>query len=112
MSTIIHFNKLVRDNIPAIIEANGGKPKIRVIEDDAEFKKALKAKLLEEIDEFLNAKTEGEAIEELADIYDVITCLEEHFKILQYSCMKRSSKGWFNDRIFLESVEVEENCDG
>lgn len=112
MSKITIYNKLVRDNIPEIIKSNGGKPKYRYLENDEEFKKALKVKLVEEIDELLNAKTEEEAIEELADIYDVITCLEEYFKIAQYSCIKRSSKGWFNNRIFLESVEFEENCDG
>ena len=111
MSTITHFNKLVRDNIPAIIEANGGKPKVRVIENDEEFKKALKAKLVEEIDEFLNAKTEEEAIEELADIFTVIWHLDAMTgsKVKDVVMQKGREKGYFFNRIFLESIEIEED---
>ena len=109
MSKITTYNKLVRDNIPEIIEKNGGKPKYRVIENDEEFKKALKAKLVEEIDEFLNANTEEEVIEELADIYEIMTYFEADFKFITTACVKRKSKGGFCKRIFLESVETEED---
>ena len=106
MSTITHFNKLVRDNIPEIIRANGGKVKYRVL-DDEEFKKALKVKLVEEIDEFLNAKTEEEAIEELADIFTVIWFLDAMTGsyVKDTVIQKGREKGYFLNRIFLESVE-------
>ena len=110
MSTVTHFNKLVRDNIPEIIEKNGGKPKYRVIENDEEFKKALRAKLVEEIDEFLNAKTEEEAIEELADIFTVIWHLDamSGSKVRDIVIQKGREKGCFFNRIFLESVEEDD----
>ena len=110
MSTVTHFNKLVRDNIPEIIRANGGKVKYRILEDDEEFKKALKVKLVEEIDEFLNAKTEEEAIEELGDIFTVILFLKAMTGsyVRDVVTEKAREKGYFLNRIFLESVEEDE----
>lgn len=113
MSKIITYNKLVRDNIPEIIEKNGGKPKYRVIEDNIEYIKLLKQKLIEEMDEFFNAKTEEDAIEELADIFTVIWFLDVMFgsKVKEVVIQKGREKGYFLNRIFLESVEVEEDLD-
>lgn len=111
MSKITIYNKLVRDNIPEIIKSNGGKPKYRYLENDEEFKKALKVKLVEEIDEFLNAKTEEEAIEELADIWSIINYLDawsDNRIGIEYH-RKTANNGSFKDRIFLESVEYEED---
>ena len=114
MSKITIYNKLVRDNIPVIIKSNGGKPKYRYLENDEEFKKALKVKLVEEIDELLNAKTEVDAIEELGDIWTVLLWLDIMYEdaISMALDEKINNNGNFSDRIFLESVEFEEDvCD-
>ncbi|MGW6280046.1 nucleoside triphosphate pyrophosphohydrolase [Kribbella sp. NPDC055071] len=65
--------KLVRDRIPEIIRANGAEP-ITYQAEPAEFRRRLRDKLLEEVDEFLTAD-ETTAVEELADILEVIRAL-------------------------------------
>ena len=68
----MNFNKLVRDNIPEIIESGGEKPIIRTL-DDEEYRLCLEEKLDEEVAEYHESK----AIEELADILEVIYALSE-----------------------------------
>ncbi|WP_328328298.1 nucleoside triphosphate pyrophosphohydrolase [Kribbella sp. NBC_00382] len=65
--------KLVRDRIPDIIRANGEEP-ITYQADPAEYRQRLRAKLLEEVNEFLTAD-DGAAIEELADVLEVVYAL-------------------------------------
>ena len=48
------YNKLVRDNIPRIIEEKKETPIIRIL-NDAEYKEALEKKLYEEYKEVLEA---------------------------------------------------------
>lgn len=54
MATKTH-NKLVRDNIPRIVAANGGTSKLRRLHDDAEFINELANKLVEEANEVKEA---------------------------------------------------------
>lgn len=107
MSKTITYNKLVRDNIPEIIAIKGGKAEYRYIHDNDEYVKLLRQKLVEEVDEFLNAKTVEEEIEELADIFTVVWHLDamsgSHVK--ETVIEKGREKGYFFNRIFLESVE-------
>lgn len=105
----VFYNKLVRDNIPAIIEKSGKKPNYHVLSQD-EFKDALKAKLVEEVNEFLKAETEDAMIEEVADIHEVLSAIKETFRlshigVYYYAIDKREDKGGFNKRYLLESVE-------
>jgi predicted house-cleaning noncanonical NTP pyrophosphatase (MazG superfamily) len=65
------YNKLVRDNIPKIIENDGKKYKSRILNDE-EYEVELRKKLIEEATELSEAKTEEEKIYELADIYEII----------------------------------------
>lgn len=103
MSKII-YNKLVRDKIPEIIKKNGEKPKTRILED-IEYKKRLDEKLQEEVAEYLK----DDNVEEIADIYEVITAIlkykgvtfEEFEKV---ALEKRVKKGGFEQKIFLEDV--------
>ena len=62
--------KLVRDRIPEIIEADGLVPRIRVAAPE-EYRQLLRAKLVEEVSEFLDS----EEPEELADVLEVIHAL-------------------------------------
>ena len=102
-------NKLVRDNIPEIIQRSGKKAHYRVLDNDKDFDKALKLKLIEEANELYIAETEEECVEELADIVTVLSCLlanRERTKAVARA--KLSQKGGFFERYFLESVEDEE----
>ncbi|MEH7885137.1 nucleoside triphosphate pyrophosphohydrolase [Bacillus sp. JJ1609] len=64
-------NKLVRDNIPEIIEREGKKANFRTLTDE-EYINELKKKSYEELDEFCAAVTTKEAVEELADLLEII----------------------------------------
>ena len=68
------YNKLVRDNIPQIIENNGSKPTIRILNEE-EYKIELEKKLYEEYQEVVGAKKSEDRIEELADMLEVISSL-------------------------------------
>ena len=63
-------DKLVRDRIPEIVTASGARPETRVA-DPLEFRALLRAKLVEEVHEFL----EDENPAELADILEVVRAL-------------------------------------
>lgn len=100
------YNKLVRDNIPNIIENNKEKPIIRILNDD-EYKIELEKKLYEEYEEVINSKENK--IEELADMLEVIKALG-HLEnkslndIIDVANKKNKSRGSFNKKIFLEKV--------
>ena len=102
---------MVRDKIPEIIKSNGWEPITRVLTDD-EYKIELEKKLNEEYQEVLNA-TGRDRIEELADMLGIIKYLAKLENVTLDDVMaianaKRSKKGAFNDKIFLEKV-IENN---
>jgi predicted house-cleaning noncanonical NTP pyrophosphatase (MazG superfamily) len=67
--------KLVRDKIPDIIRASGTDPFIRIA-DPGEYRDLLRAKLAEEVQEFLDSDRDVD-VEELADILEVVFTLAE-----------------------------------
>lgn len=103
------YNKLVRDRIPEIIEGNGEKPVVRIL-DDVEYKGELEKKLNEEYQEVLGTTTSEERIEELADMLEIIDALaalegktlEDVVEVKKQKSLKR---GGFEKRIFLERVD-------
>ncbi len=101
---MIEYNKLVRDNIPEIIEAQNKNCEIRILNDD-EYYNALISKLKEEVNEFII----DPCIDELADISEVISalckvlCISKDDLSLQL-IKKRLVKGGFNKQIFLKWV--------
>lgn len=103
------YNKLVRDLIPAIIvEQYKTTPHTRILAD-TEYAHALRAKLQEEVTEFLNANAQ-EAPEELADILEVMYALAklegitpEALEVLR--AQKATKRGAFKQKIFLEYVD-------
>ena len=102
------INKLVRDNIPNIIENNGEKAITRILGDD-EYKKELCKKLLEEANEVINAKSSDETLEELADVLEVLKTIAELNNknledIIEISNRKKLERGSFKKRIFLEKT--------
>jgi predicted house-cleaning noncanonical NTP pyrophosphatase (MazG superfamily) len=99
----------VRDRIPEIISKSGKTLRIRQLPND-EYIKELKKKASEELNEYINSKSNEEAREELADLLEVIHSLS---KVHGYSIhdieqtrkQKAESRGRFKDRVFLIDVE-------
>ena len=101
------YGKLVRDNIIAIISANGEKPIYHILSDE-EYLNELHKKLFEEANEFV----ENDAPEELADLLEVIYAIAKHKNINmqeveQIRLNKRDKRGGFEDKIYLQGVEEE-----
>ncbi len=65
------FNKLVRDKIPAIIEANGEKAQYRILKDDDEYLAALLQKDVEEGHELAADPSLDELTDKLAVLYAI-----------------------------------------
>ena len=100
----MRYNKLVRDNIPEIIESKG-KKLITHIADKEEFDEKLKEKLKEEVSEFIENPEE----EELADILEVINAIinTNNFnkdKIENIRIKKAGERGSFSKKIILDEV--------
>jgi predicted house-cleaning noncanonical NTP pyrophosphatase (MazG superfamily) len=98
------YNKLVRDKIPEIIQADGKKLKSRVLNDE-EHLEALLKKLEEEVAELAEARN----IEEMADVHEVLRALAEALQIHpdeleKVRAAKAAKCGGFQQRIFLEEV--------
>ena len=104
----VAYNKLVRDQIPEIIKAEGHQPATRVL-DDGEYRAALLAKLFEEAQEAQSSPPE-DLPSELADVLEVLQALARAQdmtwdELLSAAARKRAERGGFEDRIFLEYVE-------
>ena len=102
------YNKLIRDQIPEIIEAAGHQPVTRVL-DKHSYTEALLAKLLEEAREAQAAPVQQLA-GELADVLEVLRSLastlgETWEQILDLAAAKRSQRGGFERRLLLEYVD-------
>ena len=100
----IHYNKLVRDRIPDIIQGDNKSAVIRNLSGQ-ELNKSLVDKLFEEGQEFLDALN----IEELADILEVFHGLLDAnniaFQDVEITRLnKKEIKGGFTKGIFLEYV--------
>ncbi|WP_433709102.1 nucleoside triphosphate pyrophosphohydrolase [Paenibacillus illinoisensis] len=103
------YNKLVRDKIPQIIETSGKSCDVKVLNEE-EYEAALKKKMQEELNEFLEAKDKNEQIHELADLLEVIysfahnqgTTIEELENIRKN---KQDGRGGFGEKIMLLTVQ-------
>ncbi|SFA86506.1 MULTISPECIES: nucleoside triphosphate pyrophosphohydrolase [unclassified Bacillus (in: firmicutes)] len=103
------YNKLVRDNIPQIIDANGKKYASKIIRDE-EYINELKKKSFEELQEYMDAVTTESALEELADVLEVIHALAVYHgstieKVEEIRKQKAKSRGGFKKGIFLKEVD-------
>jgi len=98
------YDKLIRDKIPEIIEADGKECEVEVMGDE-EYKEYLKNKLLEEAEEYV----ESEEIEELADLLEVMKAIVEvegieFEKIKRMREKKAEDRGEFKDKLKLLKV--------
>ena len=100
------YNKLVRDQIPKIIEAAGHQPVTRVL-DKRRYTEALLANLLEEACE-AHAAPAQQVAEELADVLEVLRSLASALgvtweQIVDLAAAKRSQRGGFERRLLLST---------
>ncbi|MGH8897312.1 MAG: nucleoside triphosphate pyrophosphohydrolase [Egibacteraceae bacterium] len=91
--------KLVRDKIPQIIPSRGADPLVRVAER-GEYRDLLRAKLTEEVTEFLDSDDP----EELADILEVVLTLASELgvdaaRLEALRATKAAERGGFAQRI-------------
>lgn len=103
------YKKLVRDRIPEIIKNSGQTAVTKILSMD-EYKLELQRKSKEELQEYLNAKVDEEAIEELADLLEIIHALAKVHgttidHVEQIRQRKAEERGGFEDRVFLIEVK-------
>ena len=99
------YNKLVRDKIPEIIEADGKACKTHLLSND-EYIAALEVKLNEEVAEYQADKN----LEEMADVLEVLQaiCIARGYSLEELEALrakKADERGGFAAKIFLEYVE-------
>lgn len=100
------MGKLVRDRIPEIIRASGREPVVRVL-DESEYLTELLRKLVEEAEEAASSESDS-LMEEIADVHEVVLALlaalgASTTTLESLAAQKRSSRGAFQDRLYLES---------
>ena len=110
MSTI-QYNKLVRDRIPAIIEANGKRCVCSILSDE-EYLAKLDEKLNEELAEYQESKS----MEELADLLEVIraVAVARGSSIEEVEAIRRdkdAKRGGFEKKILLTEVEYDNSLE-
>ena len=103
------YNKLVRDLIPQIIEKQGKSLKSDILSPE-DYQIELRTKLQEEVSEYLEADQDDDALEELADVLELINALAKlHDGTLEdverIRKEKAEKRGAFEDRVFLVRVE-------
>ena len=99
------YNKLVRDKIPEIIEADGRKCKTELLSEEA-YLKMVDAKLDEELAEY----HKDQNIEELADLLEVIYAAAQARgysveELERVRVAKVEKRGAFQKRILLKETE-------
>ncbi|BBY07109.1 nucleoside triphosphate pyrophosphohydrolase [Mycobacterium noviomagense] len=103
------MGKLVRDKVPDLIRASGRTPHVKTLRP-GQYREALHDKLREEVDELFAASTPEAVIDEAADIVEVLTAIAgdqgaSFGSILDAAQRKRSERGGFGKRLWLESIQ-------
>lgn len=96
----------MRDNIPAIITADGYVPVTRTLTEE-EYKQALLAKLVEEAQELFEGNVD---MGERADVEEVLRAFDTAFgytreEVEAARAEKARLRGGFNQRILLEKID-------
>lgn len=104
------YNKLVRDRIPDIIGEQGKQYTIKTLDKEA-YIAELRKKLQEEHQEYITAEQDREAVEELADMLEVIYALASvhgatEQELNRVRDEKAQKRGKFQERILL--IEADE----
>ena len=101
---IIEHNKLIRDNIPCLIEESGHQYQIEILTEE-EYRHALFDKLIEEAQEIVISTPEN-LMTEIADLYEVIDAIIQinnisEEEVRRKQAQKREARGGFKKRIRL-----------
>lgn len=99
------FDKLVRDEIPAVIKQNGEEPVTTRVTGE-EYSDRLVEKLEEEVSEY----RESRSLEELADVLEVVHAIRKSKdvtvdKLNETRAQKAEHRGCFDEGIVLKRVE-------
>ena len=102
------YNKLVRDRIPERIRESGKSCTVTILEQEA-YIAELRKKLREETDEYARSESDSEALEELADILELLHALSRVHKgspeqLEQIRAQKAEERGGFEKAVFLGEV--------
>ncbi|MDX6740262.1 NUDIX domain-containing protein [Actinocorallia sp. A-T 12471] len=94
----------MRDRIPELIRASGGRPDVRTA-DPAEMRRLLLAKLWEEADEF----SAEPSVEELADVLEVVRALADGIgcdavELERVRAAKAAARGGFAEGLVLRGI--------
>ena len=85
------YNKLVRDNIPNIIKANGEEPIYHTLNDD-EYWDALLKKDIEELEEVKSAESKDEVLKELGDKLEILRAMAKYHGFTLEDVIKQADK--------------------
>lgn len=109
------YAKLVRDKIPEKIKKSGGKVSQKILGIN-NYISELKKKLIEESEELISTKTTKDALDEIADIQELIDMLlialnykARDLKKIQKD--KNKKNGSFKDRIYINHITTDESFD-
>ena len=107
MPAQMRHRKLVRDRVPDLIRSRGEVAETTVLGAGA-YTTALLDKLVEEAVELRIAEP-GQHIEELADVWEVLTTAVEQLgftmaEVEQAATFKRIVRGGFDERLWLETT--------
>lgn len=108
---VFKINKLIRDKLPALLQAKNIGVCTRIMEE-VEYIERLKDKLLEEAHEVIGATNKLDLQEELADLLEVIhaICLAHELSYEEVEATrhkKKTEKGGFETHVYSEFVEME-----
>lgn len=103
------YNKLVRDKIPEIIKRKTEQYTVKKLDDET-YIQELRRKLQEELKEYLEATSNEEALEELADLVEIIHALSfihngNFEKVEAIRQRKLKERGGFTEKIYLIDVD-------
>lgn len=99
------YDKLIRDRIPEVMEAEGVRFEVTTLDDNA-YLDALRAKLVEEATEATEAEGTAELGKELADLLEVVRQLmkEEGLEPSEVEALRErrsAQRGGFERRLWL-----------
>lgn len=105
------YNKLVRDKIPEVIHETGKTCRVRTLSNE-EYLTELQKKCKEELEEYLSSSNDEDAVEELADLLELIHTLalvhgSEPEKLEKVRLNKANKRGGFQEKLFLIDVSDE-----
>ncbi len=100
------YDKLVRDNIPSIIQAAGKSCRTKQVTGD-DLTRYLREKIREEVDELFNDPCD----EEMGDVLEVLAAIASHLKVDIYSARFSQLKKGLERGVFAKGIILKEVYD-